>query len=631
VRYLLVILFSSFVVGLWAQPISKKSYRGKQLDPLARAQEVKERAPEEAIRLINSTLQLSLEQNDFATSAAAYNLLGEIYEDIGQKELALFRYKQADQLLAMMSSPEQRGRTLDHIGRLEALLGQLGQAEKTYQQCLNIKGLSDDVMLLCKEGLADVIREQGAFERSEAIYNSLDGIMSQKKDSLGMARISAKQAQNFISNTGNIQQAEACYSNSIKVLPEQINDYESYQVVEEANRALVGALQNEEEKIEIALNTLSEQSKRSVPAEARLNEQIQLAELTLNSGRIDEAEAVINNSIENFTPDIAPIKKANVYKLRSSIKLKKGEYQSATEDYQRYIEENDAALALQERALAQQAAILNEQAAVDLSIKDYLLKQTEQNLLVNQLRAQRITIILLALLLLAVGIGFIIVRRKEKKRRQANNTLSLKSLRAQMNPHFIFNALNSINNFISRQDERSANKYLADFARLMRMVLDHNQKEFISLEEELQLLELYLKLEHVRFGEQFDYTITKKIDTPLSSIQIAPMLVQPFVENAIWHGLRYKHGKGMLKLVIHSPKNGRLEIKVIDNGIGRSKSKALKTSHQVKYKSTGLNNTHQRVALINELYQKDYQLSVSDADAGLEDTGTIVTLSLPIQ
>ena len=629
-KYIIVILFSLSTFSLWAQPKTSKSYLGRQVDPLAQAKTLKESAPEQAIKLINPVLKKSLEKNDYLTGAEAYNLLGEIYEDIGQKELALFRFKQADQLLATMQLPNQRGRTLEHIGRLEASLGQLEQSEKSYQQCLDIEGLSDELMLICKEGLADVIRGQGVFERSEAIYNTLDGILSQKKDSLGMARISAKQAQNFISNTGNIQQAEACYSNSIKVLPEQINDYQSYQVVEQANRALVGALENEDEKIEIALNTLSEQNKRSIPAEARLNEQLQLAELTLNSGRIEEAEEVINNSIENLTPDIAPIKKADVYKLRSSIKLQKGEYQSATEDYQRYIEENDAALALQEKALAQQAAILNEQAAVDLSIKDFLLKQSEQNLLVNQLRAQRIIIILLALLLLAVGVGFLVVRRKDNNRRQANNTLALKSLRAQMNPHFIFNALNSINNFISRQDERSANKYLADFARLMRMVLDHNQKEFISLEEEVQLLELYLKLEHVRFGEQFDYSITKAIEKPLSTIEIAPMLVQPFVENAVWHGLRYKQEKGLLEIVFSSINDDRIEIQVIDNGIGRSKSAALKTNHQVKYKSTGVNNTHQRVALINELYQKEYHLSVSDKDTDLEDVGTVVTLSIPV-
>jgi sensor histidine kinase YesM len=263
-------------------------------------------------------------------------------------------------------------------------------------------------------------------------------------------------------------------------------------------------------------------------------------------------------------------------------------------------------------------------------MKDFLLRQTEQNLLRNQLQAQRWIIGLLVLLLLAVGIGFGMVRKQEKERRKAYQLLGLKSLRTQMNPHFIFNALNSINNYIAQQDERAANKYLSDFSRLMRMVLEHSQKDFIPFEEELRLLKLYLKLEHARFGEQFEYEIEEAPGLNTSEVEIPPMLLQPFVENAIWHGLRYKSDKGHLRLSIRPTAGQRLRIEIADNGIGRARSRSVKTKRQSQYQSTGLSNTQQRMALLHTLYDKQYELSITDLLPGEEDPGTLVTLSLPL-
>ncbi|MCB0530536.1 MAG: histidine kinase, partial [Saprospiraceae bacterium] len=170
-------------------------------------------------------------------------------------------------------------------------------------------------------------------------------------------------------------------------------------------------------------------------------------------------------------------------------------------------------------------------------VKDFDLEEKEQALLQSQVRNQQLIIIFLCLLLLGATISLYFIVKNVRRRRQANQLLLLKSLRTQMNPHFIFNALNSVNNFISRNDERAANKFLSNFARLMRMVLDHSQKDFISFEEEVDLLELYLELEHFRFRDKFDYTFEKSPDIDYAAIDLPPMLLQPFVENAIWHGL----------------------------------------------------------------------------------------------
>jgi LytS/YehU family sensor histidine kinase len=197
-----------------------------------------------------------------------------------------------------------------------------------------------------------------------------------------------------------------------------------------------------------------------------------------------------------------------------------------------------------------------------------------------------------------------------------------------MNPHFIFNALNSVNQYIHQNDERAANRFLSDFSKLMRMVLDYSQLDFITMEEERNLLKLYLKLEHIRFKDRFDYEINEPDNIDFSAIEIPPMLIQPFVENAVWHGLRYKNEKGFLS-VTFTQANNALQIDIKDNGIGREKSKALKTQNQQKYKSTGLRNVSKRIDLVNKVYQKKYDLEIKDLKPGQDEPGTLVRIQIP--
>ena len=611
-----------------AQDGSKSSlYQRGDSTVLQRAAVRRQSAPREAIRLLNQSLQSSLKAQDNARSADAYELLGQIYEDIGQQALALKRYQQATPLLNTLGRPERLASNLVRTGRMQLALGQNSAAEQTYRRCLGMAGLPGPLRLQCTEGLADAQRQAGSFEPSSALYSDLNKALAEQGDSIGMARISAKQSQNYLSNAGDRSSAQRAYEYSMQNLPQQVEDYEAYRPIEEAKEALAASAPSKEEKVALSQNTLNEQRKRALPPEAQLKEQLQMATLELEEGDVASADKTLEAS-ESL--DVGPSGKAALYKLRSSVDIKKGDYQSAVEAYQRYIAANEENLAQQRAALDRQSAILREQGDVDLALKDYLLQQSEQNLLRNKLRAQRIMIGLLLLLLLAVGVGFWVARKRDRERRRAYQLLGLKSLRTQMNPHFIFNALNSINNYIAQQDERAANKYLADFSRLMRMVLEYSQQDFIPFEEELRLLELYLKLEHARFGGQFDYEVRKAPGLSLDAVEIPPMLLQPFVENAVWHGLRYKSEKGLLTLEVRQTDEGKLLVEIADNGIGRSRSKAVKTKRQAQYKSTGLSNIHQRMELINSLYDKQYELQISDLHPQREDTGTLVTLSLPI-
>ena len=197
-----------------------------------------------------------------------------------------------------------------------------------------------------------------------------------------------------------------------------------------------------------------------------------------------------------------------------------------------------------------------------------------------------------------------------------------------MNPHFIFNALNSVNHYISQNDERAANKYLSDFSKLMRSVMETSKHDLITLSDELEILRLYLQLEHSRFKEKFEYSFTldDKIDT--SEFKLPPMIIQPFLENAIWHGLRYVDGKGWLRIHFADGREG-LTVTITDNGIGRTKSLELKTRNQKMQSSTGMENIENRIRIMNELFKTSIQTKVSDAMQGAANPGTKVSLFIP--
>ncbi|WP_439479921.1 histidine kinase [Chryseobacterium aquaticum] len=219
-----------------------------------------------------------------------------------------------------------------------------------------------------------------------------------------------------------------------------------------------------------------------------------------------------------------------------------------------------------------------------------------------------------ALVLLSALIFFIF--RTLKKVQIKNKKIALQSLRREMNPHFIFNSLNSVNQFIATNNELEANQYLTKFSKLMRGVMENSSEDFIPFQQELDLLQNYLALEKTRFADKFDYEIIVDENLNQQNLQLPGMMVQPFLENAIWHGLRYKTEKGFLKLSFKK-ENQHLKITIEDNGIGIEESKKQKTIHQKNREGRGMKNTLERIRLLNDLYKKNIVCSVKDSPNGV--------------
>jgi ligand-binding sensor domain-containing protein len=216
--------------------------------------------------------------------------------------------------------------------------------------------------------------------------------------------------------------------------------------------------------------------------------------------------------------------------------------------------------------------------------------------------------------------------RKQEQLKFKIASLEIQSLRSQMNPHFIFNALNSINGFIVENKTHLASNYLTKFSRLIRLILENSKSETISLQKEVETLKLYLLMEGIRFDNKFDYEIFIEEKIDLDYINIAPLIIQPFAENSIWHGLMHKPTKGHLQINILQNDN-ILVIEIIDNGIGRAKSTELKSKESNKHKSYGMEITTQRILNANP----KNSVIISDLIDQTENTiGTNVTISLYI-
>jgi LytS/YehU family sensor histidine kinase len=251
-------------------------------------------------------------------------------------------------------------------------------------------------------------------------------------------------------------------------------------------------------------------------------------------------------------------------------------------------------------------------------------------------------LIALFFIVLVISYAYVIKRKsnikinKQKKRieaqreilKEANIVLQQQALSAQMNPHFMFNSLNSVQSYILKNDRVKSSEYLARFSRLMRKVLDNSQESVISLNEELEALNLYIEMELIRFKDSFNYNLIISENIDLNKYEIPPLILQPFVENAILHGLRNKTGDKSLKIEVLQ-KTDSICILIEDNGIGRAEAQKIKEKKMNGYKSHGSKITAKRIDLFKEFHNDKIQHSIVDlkSEKG-EPLGTRVEIDL---
>ena len=214
------------------------------------------------------------------------------------------------------------------------------------------------------------------------------------------------------------------------------------------------------------------------------------------------------------------------------------------------------------------------------------------------------------------------------KHKKAQLLLEQRLLRSQMKPHFIFNALSSIQGYIFKNDNKTAGSYLAKFSRLIRMVLENSRQEYVPLAEEVTSLENYLDLQQLRFPDKFEYEIKVDVQIDAEEVAIPPLIAQPFIENAIEHGIQHIEGKGFLTIHFKWDKGG-IQFQLEDNGVGRIQAAILK-EQRIPHQSLSTQLAKERLQIYQDKTQKNFNLEIKDRlNQQQQIIGTSVFIQLP--
>lgn len=512
-------------------------------------------------------IELSVAKNilaaDWAEKTGDLYHLAQYYREIGMSQRLIRNLDDAEFYLTRSFNYSRQIADYRQMGLSLISIGYIKYERKEYEGA--IKKVNQALHILNKMGERNGLGEA---------YNLL-GIVNREKKNYQQAAISLNKALVYYESTGNQEKIAEVYHN-------------------------VGTVFKKQKKFLNALNYLE----RSVDIRKKSG----------NQNQVYESYRVMSDVYR----DLKQTPKALIY----------------LEKYVRYMDSNSLVMATKKIAdlsenyrSEQRFRLIQTQAdSIEQQRKDKIL--TETKLENSQLRNNFQFYVIAALLVVAILAGIILFYRANQvkiKQQQREAEMSQTLLRAQMNPHFVFNAMSVIQSYIYENDTVNSSKFLVNFSRLMRLILENSPKEFIPLETEVEILQKYLETQKLRFGERFEYTIDLAEDILTEHAVIPPMIAQPFIENAIEHGQLHTVENGYIHLSFK--RTGKLlEVSIEDNGIGRSGAEQNKKSKA--HKSMAMDITRERIQNLNKKYGTDGYLDVQDLDTDRK-TGTKVLISLP--
>lgn len=579
---------------------------------------------EKSIQFITESIpkSTSVKQN-----AEAFEVLADVYMYWKQYDLAVTNYRIS----------------LNNVNATDVNL-KLAKAyfkNKNHQESLAIynslktSDLSNWQNVIRYEGLGDVYAQINQNSKATQAYTEGLKIATTNQILPKITDLNSKLGEVYNSE-GNKAKAEVLLENSVALAAQENKTREVEQKIKFADFQNVNQSYDQEIKTrkEIIKDIAVIEKDSVIANESNITKQKQnykIGNAYFLQKEYKEAIPYLEKSIEEADKKEDLIVKKDATKKLTDVYVESGNFSEAKLMFDEYVKTVDQLYIKKEQEISQAArfnkSIAEKQNRITTLETDRKLTLSQVELSEEKNKSQQLIIYSLIGGLFLLAVTAYLMFKYIKQQKLANNLLALKSLRSQMNPHFIFNALNSVNSFIATNDERTANKYLSDFSKLMRAVLENSEEDFIPLQKEIELIELYTKLEHFRFKDKFEYTINIDKTIDIEAYQIPPMLLQPYIENAVWHGLRYKNDMGLLEISITKKQKGVIAITIADNGIGRKKSKSLKTQNQQKHNSKGLGNIKKRVSILNQMYKDKVDVYIDD-NTTEGDVGTKVVVTL---
>ncbi len=542
-----------------------------------------------AIEYHRKALSIANGIRDSALIASVLNNMGVAYRRLDENQQAFSCHLLALQIAEKTGDRREITIATNSIGNIQLSLGQYQKAIEEFDQSLameteqhNSNGIALNLanLGLAYEGVGEVDRAIDNFNRSLAINE-------QNRNLRGIA---------------------ICYNSLGEAYQRKGNDALALTFF---NKAIM-ANRNASDRIDICQNYLSR------------------GNLLLTTGRFSEGIASLDSSLRIATRIGA---KSLALSARSALGAaweQRGNYRKALD----YIE---GTIPLKDSLFNEASALhlAEMQALYNLDNKDNQIKLLREQNRLRRMQSRRnwfLALVAFLVSLCGVIVGFFYMRHREVLSHRRALELELRSLRSQMNPHFIFNSLNSIHKYIWSNQTEEASEYLTKFSRLMRIILENTQHSQVLLSRELQSLYLYLELESLRCSNKFSYSIHVDPSINQDDVMIPPLIIQPFVENAIWHGL--VHLEGMGRLLVDITLSGKMFVcTVSDNGIGRKKAMEIRQRKGPVHQSMGMKVTQERIKLTSELTRnRETNIEIIDMqDPEGAALGTQVTVRLPAE
>ncbi len=561
-------------------------------------------------------LSKSLEQavsND--TLAADYEKVAKEFIDTGDFMKAEDYFNRALKIYESGNNKSKRAYIEREIAKVRELQGNYSGAIESFTKAGNLSesGSMKELNLNDAERLKnrpDPRTQSSYIKRNIDLLNTIPSGHTDDK-------INAYSQMAEVSN--QLNDAEAAVSNLQSALEVAEKPSQTLQVKREI--ANVYASENELEKVIDINKEILEEAVKTSNTKVRIEQLKALSSAYIENEEISKGIASLQQAYDLAIEEGNTLEAKNSLKLLVDLYSKENNYRKALDIYADFMSKLETLVKSDSTLIDEKIFEVHEQKIAGLekerALKDELIRK--KNLTNSILGGSIILALILFLFILKVLYS---IKKKNKK-------IALQSLRREMNPHFIFNSLNSVNQFIAQNNELEANKYLSSYSKLMRNIMENSNKDFTPLSTELEQIREYLDLEHMRFKDKFTYAINLDEGIDMDATYIPNMLIQPQLENAVWHGLRYLSGHGLLQLTIKKEDNSMVII-IDDNGIGLKKSNELKTKHQKEHKSRGLTNTHERIKLLNSLYNCKITIDIIEKyNQGKGEQGVLVILRFP--
>ena len=583
--------------------------------------------PNEAIEFAKKSLAYFEKKEDHSKCSRISNALGHGYSNIGDTETALEFYQKAIRHSEQHEQADHkkeirfRSGTLYNMGFALLRKGDLTRAAEYLYDALEVIEPYNDSMLL-----ASVNVQLGNIE---TMRNQFDDALLYFKKSLSLSNVKCTSCKkiSLLSIAGSFQEMEqldsALYYYDIVIpLVRSSNDVYSLCVGLYNMSDLYITLGRPDEALKNAQEVLELSRKRGFK-NFEVGGYYVLANAHHKLENDQKARVAIDNAISRIENQNEYHTRSAIYELASEIYERRGDYEKAFSYQKSFKTYSDSLLNKESLAKIDELTIAHETKEKEGKIKEL---EKEKELSALQFR-QNITLWIGFFLIcgLCAGLYILYINRKRLIAKKQKDSIEQRLLRSQMNPHFIFNAISSIQNYLFEKSEtKTALNYLSKFAKLMRQILENSREEYIPLSDEIDTLNNYLELQQLRYNNTFGYEIILDQKLQNQDLLVPPLIAQPFVENAIEHGLIYRRPNGQVKIEFKS-EDENLVLSIEDNGVGKKSTTIAPATNENKKSPLATVITKERLNLISEATKNKFEMIISELKTG----GTLVTIQLP--